>query len=685
MALVGVSADPDKPSARVLRYLRRHGFTGQVWPINPRHREILGEPALASVAALSEPVDHAYILVSTGAVPDVVAECGRRGIRCATILAGGFADGGSAGAALQDRLLATARDHGIRLLGPNSMGVINLSDGVALSANAALDAPDLLPGNLALLSHSGAMLGTMLSRGQARGIGFSKLVSVGNEADLSIGEIGELLVDDPATHAILLFLETIRQPARFETMARRAAAAGKPVIAYMVGRSQAGGDLAAAHTGALVGPDRSADAFLRDCGVLRVDLLETLFEIPALVAGRPPPEARSPTVAAMTTTGGGGAMVVDRLALAGIEVVAPPRRVIDGLAKQGIEIGSGRLTDLTLGGARPEVIGAVLDALIASPHCQAVVVVLGSSAQFRIDDSVAPLIAHAGSAKPLAVFLTPQADRSLARLAGAGIAAFRTPESCADGIRAMFERRPPRRFERPPIGDPARAARLLAGAEPDAQAALDAFAALGVACVESRIVKDLDDFRDAAGIDFYPAVAKILSPDIPHKAGVGGVALPIPDQAALRRASRRILNAVAAAMPEARCAGIQVQRLETGLAEALVGYRVDPRIGPVVVVGLGGALADIYGDFAVRRAPVSLADARTMIEEVRFLAPHRDGNGPEPADLQALAKAICAISDLARVPESGIDIAEINPLIVKPVGAGVVAVDGLVVRATKPE
>lgn len=675
VALVGASGDPEKPAGRVLGYLRRHGYTAPVWPINPRRRKILGEPALATLADLPEAVDHAYILVAAEAVAAAVAQCGRRGIGCASILAGGFAEGGAAGAALQDRLLATARDHGVRLLGPNSMGVINVSDRVALSVSAVLDAPHLLPGGLGLLSHSGGMLGTLLSRGQARGIGFSKLVSVGNEADLGIAEIGELLVDDPATHAILMFLETIRAPARLEAMARRAADRGKPVVAYMPGRSEAGRELAAAHTGALVGADRSADAFLRDCGILRVDMLETLLELPALVANRAPSEAPPKTVAVMTTTGGGGAVVVDRLALAGLEVVPPPAAMIARLAARGIDIPPGRLTDLTLAGARPEVIGPILEALLASPHCQAVVVVAGSSAQFRPDSTVRPILAHAGAAKPLAAFLAPQADRALARLAAAGIAAFRTPESCAEAMRALFERRPPRRLQRPPVGDPARAAALLAGAELDAAASLAAFAALGVACADSRVIRDLERFGEAAEVDFYPAVAKILSPDLPHKAKLGGVVLPIPDPGSLRSALRRILDAVAAAAPRAKRTGILVQRLEAGVAEAIVGYRVDPRVGPVVMVGSGGALAEVYGDVAVRCAPVSSAAARAMIDEVRGL-----GAG----DMEALAAAICAVSDLARVPDAGIEVAEINPLIVKADGQGVVAVDGLVIRAEGP-
>ncbi|MEE8247469.1 MAG: CoA-binding protein, partial [Alphaproteobacteria bacterium] len=351
VALVGASADPQKLTARPQRYLEKHGFEGRVLPVNPRHRRIFGVPAFAALEDLPGPVDHAFLMVAASQVPKAVAACGQRGILCATILADGFAEAGPRGAALERQVLAAARAHGVRLLGPNSMGIINVTDRVALSVNAALEAPALIPGPLSVVSHSGSLIGTLLSRSQARGLGFSKLVSVGAEVDLGVGEICDLLIDDPATGAILLFLETIRRPERIEAMARRAAAAGKPVIAYLLGRSEVGRELAASHTGALVGAHEAADAFLRECGILRVDMLESLIEMAPLVMGARPPRRRRRRAAVMTTTGGGGAMVVDRLALAGIEVVPAPDELVAALARVGIRIGPGRLIDVTLAGA----------------------------------------------------------------------------------------------------------------------------------------------------------------------------------------------------------------------------------------------------------------------------------------------------------------------------------------------
>ncbi len=235
IALIGASADIAKTTSRPQRYLRKHGFAGPLYPINPGRTEVFGEPAYALPDAMPDGVEHAHIMLPTERVVETVAACAERGVACASILAGGFAEAGASGLALQRELLEVAARGGMRLLGPNCIGVINVTDGIAISANAVLQMEKLEPGRVGLVSQSGSLIGAILSRGQARGQGFSKLVSVGNEADLKLGEVADLLVDDAATEIILLFLETIRDGDRIAAMAARAAAAGKPVIAYKLG------------------------------------------------------------------------------------------------------------------------------------------------------------------------------------------------------------------------------------------------------------------------------------------------------------------------------------------------------------------------------------------------------------------------------------------------------------------
>ncbi|MDP6706875.1 MAG: acetate--CoA ligase family protein [Alphaproteobacteria bacterium] len=682
IALVGASADVAKTTSRPQRYLRRHGFAGPLYPINPGREEVFGEPAYASPEAMPDGVEHVHIMLPTERVIETVRACGERGVACASILAGGFAEAGADGLTRQRELLEAASTSGMRLLGPNCIGVINASDGIAISANAVLEIDHLLPGRTGLVSQSGSLIGAILSRGQARGFGFSKLVSVGNEADLKLGEVADLLVDDDATRIILLFLETIRDAGRIAAMAARAHAAGKPVIAYKLGRSELGAELATSHTGALAGNDAAVDAFLDDVGILRIDTFEALLETGALAVCAPARKAPATRVAVLTTSGGGGAMVVDQLGLRGIDVPAPPDGLRRELAANGIEIGPDRLIDVTLAGARPEVYGAILAALLDSGHTDAVVAVVGSSAQFHAELAVAPILETRQRQKPLAVFLTPEADASLALLAEADIAAFRTPESCADALAAVLRRRTPAGAERPPIGDTGAAAALLADGAANEHAALTIFESLGVPRGPAAVLDLPVTPEQVAAIDFFPVAVKALSADLAHKTEAGGVTLGVNDAAELAFVCQHIVKTMAASQPEVRLDGLLVQAMESGVAEVLIGYKRDPLIGPLAVVGSGGTMAEVYDDVAVRRAPVSLETAREMIESLQGAALLKGFRGAPAADIDALAGALAALSDLARLPDAGVLEAEINPLIVKPAGEGVVAVDGLIVNAS---
>ena len=284
VALVGASGDAAKTTARPQRYLKKHGYGGKVFPVNPTRKEVLGETAFPSVSAVPQPVDHAYIL--TEHVEQALEDCGRRQVAVASIFSGGFADAGPQGMERQAKLVARARTLGVRLLGPNSMGVIDVPGRLALSVNAVLEMDALPAGTTSIVSQSGTMLGTLLSRGAARGLGFARLVSVGNEADIGVGELVELLAADAGTRVILLFLETVRDAQRLAGAARAAQEAGKAVVAYKLGRSALGEAAARSHTGALAGTDAVLDAYFRDCGIVRVDMLETLLEIPSLLVGR---------------------------------------------------------------------------------------------------------------------------------------------------------------------------------------------------------------------------------------------------------------------------------------------------------------------------------------------------------------------------------------------------------------
>jgi acyl-CoA synthetase (NDP forming) len=675
VALIGVSNDPGKASGRPLAFLRRSGFAGTVYPINPNRPQVQGERAWSAVSALPEVPEHAFVMTPTDLVPDVVQECVAAGVGAVTVLADGFTEGGPAGAARTRRLRQVLNGSATRLVGPSSLGVVNLRNGMVLTANAVFGEPDPLVGDILVVSQSGSMIGALVSRGKALGIGFAALVSVGSELDLSVADIAAATLDDPGIRGYALFLESISDAPGLRRFAAAAVAADRPVVAYKLGRSSAGAELARSHTGALAGEEEVSAAFLSDCGIARVHTLDALMEATALARRvRPATQRRPPRVGVVTSTGGGAAMVVDQLGVLGIDVVQPSAETFATLASRCAPASTARIVDLTLNGARYEVMRPALDTLIEAREHDVLVVVLGSSARLEPEAATRPVIEVAGQGLPVAVFLAPHAPEAAALLTAAGVPVFRTPESCADALAAIFSRRfrdlapaAPGREARPST---APAATDEAGDEHTAYQVLDA---IGVPRA-ATVVLDGDEVTD---LPFgYPVVAKVLSAQIPHKTDVGGVVLGIGDAAGLRAAMAAIRASVARHRPDLAPPPILVEPMLTGLAEVLVGYRVDRQAGPIVLVAAGGELAEMFTDRSLRLAPVDLATARDMISEVRSLRVLAGYRGRPPADSEALAQAIANLSNLAL--DSKVVELEINPLLVGGMGQGVIAVDALV-------
>jgi acyl-CoA synthetase (NDP forming) len=674
IAIVGQSNDPGKTAGRPLKYLRQAGYAGRIYPINGNRDTVLGERAWPSLAALPEVPEHAYIVTGTEAAVEAVEECGRLGIKVATVLADGFTEAGAAGLMQVERLRGVTARTGLRIVGPSSLGVVNLRAQVMLTANAAFDEHQLLVGRIFAASHSGSMIGAMLSRGAARGIAFAGLVSVGNEVDLSLGEICAATLDDSAIDGYMLFLETLRHADALRAFALAAAQCNKPVLAYKLGRSSEARELAVSHTGALAGEDDVAAAFFADCGIARVETLDALIEglpllarVPMAAAG-----ARRPRVGVVTTTAGGATMVVDPLAVRGVGIEPPSLATLGRLAAAGTAVKPARLIDLTLAGTRYESMKAALDVLVTAPEFDLILAVVGSSARFHPDLAVKPIIDCTGSAKPIAAYLVPDAPAALATLSQAGVPNFRTPEACADAIAAALTRRVPRL-----LNASARPATFNEGIwldELEASALLDR---LGIACAPALAI-DATVTR-APTLPFpYPVAVKALASGLSHKTDVGGVVLGVRDGDALIEAIRQIRANLAKHRPGAVAARVLVQPMVSGLGEVLIGYRLDRDVGPIVMVAAGGIFTEIYRDRSLRLAPVDLATAHEMIDEVQGLAVLAGYRGRPTGDLAALAQAIVALSGLATADDPIVLEAEINPLIVRPAPLGVVAVDAMV-------
>ena len=669
IALIGQSDNPKRPSGRPLRYLRRDGYKGQVYPINPRRETVQGETAYKDLISLPQRPDQAYILLDTDLAMSSFAACCDAGIPVVQVLADGFAESGHEGRERQEQLVKMARDAGVRLLGPNCMGVADLNSGLSLTVNAVFDEDIERGGRVALISQSGSMMGGLMSRAASLGLKFSKIAAVGNEADLSVGEIGQMLVGDPETDVILLFLETIRRPDEIAKFASAAHAAGKPVIAFKLGRSSVGQQLAVAHTGALLSEDSLVDAFFRDLGIVRVTMLEALIEAATLCRGKEPIGKPRPKVGVITTTGGGGASACDQLSYVGVDLLIPNDDTVAKIRATGIDVGQGPMTDVTLAGARADIIGPSVSAMAQDPDCDIVLAVLGSSSRAAPETALPPVIGADVGDATLAAFLVPDATAGLRLLVESGIPGFRTPESCADAIRAYCRWQKPRIKNIAPIDLPT-AQRTL-----NEHDSLGLFKDIGMPTVPSVAIA-VADVKEVKLPFEYPVVAKVLSDEIAHKTDAGGVIVNIKDQDALVEAAMQIKRSVESTNPGNTVEEILIEPMVKGLQEVLVGYQLDAQVGPVVTVAPGGIHVGIYDDKAVRLAPVDIATARSMIDEVIGFAPLRGHRGGPTGDLEALATIIVEISSFAANPDLRVLEAEVNPVIVSTSGA--TAVDGLV-------
>jgi acyl-CoA synthetase (NDP forming) len=645
-----------------------------VYPINPRRSEVLGERAWPSLSALPQVPDHAFILTPTDDAIDAVEQCARIGVRVATILATGFSEGGAEGQVKVEELRRAFKGSGLRVLGPSSLGVINLHHRTVITANAAFAETELPVGGTFVASHSGSLLGGLISRGKQRGVGFAGLISVGNEIDLSLGEICSATLDDSNIKNYMLFLESLRHADALRAFAVAAAERGKDIVAYKLGRSSVAAELALSHTGALAGEDDVAAAFLADCGIARVENFETLLETLPLLkrVRRGSISGHRPRVGVLTTTGGGAAMIVDGLALRDIDVVKPSDETFKRMTANGVVAAHERIIDLTLAGTRYDVMKAALDAMLAAPEFDLVVAVAGSSARFQPELAVKPMIDSRSSSKPLAAFLVPDAPDALRMLAEAGVPAFRTPEACADGIASAFRRREAK--ANVPLS------RGSAGAAPHYLDELAAYRILSGLGIPHAPAVAVDVYAGPGPHSFsYPVAVKALSADIPHKTNVGGVVLNISNENELFHAIHQISSSVRGA--GFRLDHVLVQPMTVGIGEMLIGFRRDVDAGPIVLVAAGGIYTEVYRDRSIRLAPVDLKTAYEMIDELQISQVFMGFRNKPAGDLNALAEAIVAISRLADVEHVAIVDAEINPLIILPAGQGVIAVDALVQMA----
>ena len=673
VAVVGASADANKTGGRPVAYLLKHGFTGAIWPVNPRVDKIAGLPCFASVADLPAAPDVAIVLLGVERAEAAVRDLAAKGCKIAIVLASGYGEAGEEGRKRQAALYKAAGD--MRLLGPNTIGAMDLSRGIVLSASGALEVDDIPKGGISVASQSGGILGALLSRGAARGIGFCKLASTGNEADLDISDLIEAYAHDDTTTVIAAYIEGIRSVEKFRRAAFAARDAGKPLVVYKIGRSESGARAAVSHTGAMAGEDRTYDALFQQVGAIRAETFSDLLDLPAMLANRR--RMRGRRVAILTSTGGAGSLVADNCGIAGLDVPELDEatgRTLAGLLGRDAPM-TDNPVDVTLAGVEPAIMTAATEALLASDGIDGVVVVVGSSALARSDVTIGAIRAGAAASdKPLIAYVSPHAPHILDLLNREGVPAFAAPETCATVLTAALPV--------PSVGAPlAQEQRSVPNDLPDgtlneaeARALFDAF---GLKGAESHVVHSADEAEAAARKLGGPVVLKVLSREIAHKSDVGGVRVGLSaDEVgpALKQMAERL---AAQKLPEPE--GFLVQAMLRGGLEMILGLRCDPQLGPLILLGAGGVQAELAGDSTLRLLPLREGDARAMIDDLRVKTLLDGYRGAPAHDVDALVQAIEALSRMGETLGERLIEAEINPLFVMLDGHGVAAADGLVV------
>lgn len=682
IALIGASDRAGSVGEVLAANLLAGGFRGELMFVNPRARPVHGREVFASVAALPAVPDLAVIVTPAPAVAGLIGELGARGCRAAVVISAGFEGDDPDSAARRQAILDAARPHLLRIEGPNCLGLLSPVHGV--NASFARTTPPA--GGLALVAQSGAVAAAALDWAPAHGLGFSHVVTLGDSLDIDVGDLLDFLGRDPATRAILLYVESLRDARKFMSAARYAARA-KPVILLKGGRSRAGAKAAFSHTRALAGADDVFSAAFRRAGVLQVDGLDDFLDAALVFAGGRRPAPRGLTI--LTNGGGAGVLAVDALERAGAELAAltpATRDTLRGLTPANGAVGNP--VDI-LGDAGPELYGRSLAALLAAPEAEAVLVINCPTAVadsgLAADAVIAARTADRGRKPVLAAWLgEPSVAAGRARLTAAGVPTYPTAEAAVRSFARWGQAQAlhdllleaPDGADDPPDADAARA--VVAKALAEGRSALDPLevqAVLGayrIATPAIRLAPTPHEAGQAAaevGPD-TPVALKIQSRDISHKSDVGGVQLDLRGAEAVERAAQAMLERLKAARPDARLDGFLVQPMITRprAQEVLAGLVRDPTFGPVVVVGHGGVSVEVVADRALGLPPLNAALARDMIGRTRvsrLLAGYRDRPA---ADLDALCAVLVALGRLATdVPE--IAELDLNPLLCDETGA----------------
>ena len=681
VAVIGASSDADRIGGRVLRFLIEAGFKGKLYPVNKSGAaHIQGLQAFARITDVPGAVDQAIVLTPVAGVETAVDESIAKGVHCILILTAGFAEMGPEGRALQDRLRDKCRAAGVRLVGPNSLGLLNLDNRYFATFSTVLYGLQPRSGRIALATQSGAFGSCAYGMASLRGMGFSQIVATGNEADVDVAECVDYFAEDEGTDVICAALESCRDGQRLRSALLKAAAAGKPVLIMKVGRTELGAAAASTHTGSLAGNDAAFDAVFAECGALRPSSIEAMLDLAyfCAVTARPPDNR---DVGVITGSGGIGVLMADQAGESGLTMSQlSPQGCQASLALLPFAVAANPLDMTAQVTSVPGGLGLAIEIMLQHGNYGTVIAYLAHAglAPARFAPTLEQLrdlrLRYPHKNLVLVMLSTAEVDAQLAEM---GIAVFGDPSRAVAAVAGAVRIRALREqlYTLPQGTGPA--SNKLGDVSTEAKAK-QALGEAGLPVLREILCDSEQASAEAAQALGFPLVAKIASPDILHKTEVGGVLLHLNDEAAVRAAFHTLMQRARQAQPLARLEGVLLAPMVRGGIETLLGVQVDPTFGPMVMFGAGGTAVELHRDVALASAPLTPERARQLIARVRSSALLTGWRGAKPLDVPALVSALCALSDFAMAHAQDIDGIDINPLVVME--QGVVCLDAVITR-----
>lgn len=684
VAVIGASANPAKLGHSVLDNIIKYGYPGGIYPINPKEKEILELPVYQSVTDVPGPVDLAVIVVPVKAVAAVMKDCGAKGVGAAIVITAGFRETGPEGRQLEREVIGIAHQHGIRVVGPNCLGVITTSADLNASFAAGMPAK----GSISFMSQSGALCTGILDWAAANDLGFASFVSLGNKGDLHETDFLEAWRHDPDTDVIMAYLEGIVDGPRFLKVARELTKE-KPFIVIKSGTTSAGSRAVSSHTGTLAGSDAAYDAAFRQAGIIRANSVSELFAYSTAFAYQALPTGRQ--VAIITNAGGPGIMATDACEKKGLQLATLAPDTVATLQEHLPAAANFYNPIDVLGDALADRYELALRTALDDVNVDAVIFLLTPQAMTDIEGTAQAVVALSeGYDKPILANFMGGRDVAVGNriLRGGRIPCYGFPEDAADALARMVAHREWRERTHDPVeqlpADRERAATALLTAQKAGRLALNEVearqivAAYGLPLPTSQLALNAEQaVRWADGIG-YPVVMKIISPDILHKSDIGGVQVGLKNEKEVRLAYEEILNRAQRYMPDADIWGVAVQEMVQVGREVIVGVNKDPTFGHLMMFGLGGIYVEVLKDVVFRVAPLTRLEADEMVREIRSFPLLAGARGEKPADLKAIVDCILRVSQMVTDFPQIVEL-DINPLFAYEDGRGAMAVDARIV------